>query len=155
MSNDIYSKLVSIVEPQLFSVMTHAASQIADDLTDTARLAMDDFYAHYSPIYYRHRQGGIKNTFKRYYKNPHNSIWTAGVELIPGSGKYTGWHDGHRVTVETDYVSALAVFNGMHGNVEAFPHEIHNIPPRMDESPFKIIENKRDEIVSHIQRYFI
>lgn len=129
-----------------------AASKIADELTVEAGFSIVRFYTHYSPIYYR-GQGGLSDTYTRYYRNPHNVIYYGGVELHPGSGSYSGWSGGRKVSVGSDFVSALAVFNGMHGNVEAFPHAIKNVPPRMPQSPFELVNKKKDEIINNIDSY--
>lgn len=130
------------------------AKKIADELEEEAETVIEKFYAHYpKPVRYR-RQHALFHTHKRYYKNPHNTIFHVGVELFPSDGVYTGHRNGQIVEVEPDWPSALAIFNGMHGNVEEFPHAISNVPPRMSPTPWELLEIKKLRIMDNIQSYF-
>lgn len=129
-----------------------AAQKIADELTLYAKSTILDFYIGYDPIKYS-RQHGLFDTSTRYYKNAHGNIFYGGVELHPGSGSYSGWSCGHPVGVSADWPSALAVFSGKHGYVEAFPHAISNVPPQMSPSPYELIQKRRDEIINNIDSY--
>lgn len=129
-----------------------AAQKIADELTLYAKSTILDFYVGYDPVKYK-RQHGLFDTGDRYYKNAHGNIYYGGVELHPGSGSYSGWSGGHRVGISADWPSALAIFSGRHGYVEAFPHTISNIPPKMSPPPFDLIQKRRDEIVANINSY--
>ena len=151
MSARISGNLAKAIEDVVKPKIQQAASKIADELTQEAQLAIDDFYGHYSPVRY-HRQGGLKDSFTRYYRNAHSTIYHGGVELHPGSGSYHGRVNGERVSVGADWVSALSIFNGMHGNVEAFGKPVF-VPPRMSPTPFERVTKKCDDIVSHIQDY--
>lgn len=126
-----------------------AATKIADELTKFAEHSILGFYDHYQPVKYR-RQGGLRGSYVRYYRNPHNKIYHGGVEIQPGSGSYTS-RSG--LSVSSEWITALAVFNGMHGNVEAFPRIPKTVPPRMTPPPFELIEKKRDEIIGNIDSY--
>lgn len=145
---------LSGVEEALLNVLRQraqkAASKIADELTKEAALAIEDFYGSYSPAMYK-RQGGLKGTYKRYYRNPHGKIYHGGVELMPGTGSYSSFISGE--SVGSDFVSALAVFNGMHGNIEALPFKVKTVPPRMTPSPYEKINTKKDIILMNIYDY--
>lgn len=128
-----------------------AASKIADELTKFAEYTILGFYDHYQPIVYK-RQGGLSTTYKRIYENKHGNIFYGGVDLHPGSGSYRGWENGGYVSVDPEWPSALAIFNGMHGNVGVLP-KAGSIPPRMSPSPYELIEKKRDEILNQLDYY--
>lgn len=144
------SSIKQLLEDMLKERAANAAQKIADDLTKEAKLAIEFFYDSYNPIKYS-RQGGLRGTYKRYYKNPHGQIYHGGVELMPGTGNYKSSLTGE--PMGADFVSALAVFNGMHGNVEAFPFAVKTIPPRMSPSPYEIVEKKRQFILMNIYNY--
>lgn len=145
---------LSGVEDALLNILRQkaqkAASKIATELTNEAKLAIEEFYGDYSPVIYK-RQGGLKGTYKRYYRNPHGKIYHGGVELIPGTGSYSSVVSGK--SVGSDFISALAVFNGMHGNVEALPFKVNVIPPRMSPTPYEKIRIKKDIILMNIYDY--
>ena len=130
-----------------------ATSKIANELTEFTNHAILGFYDHYQPTRYK-RQGGLSGAFARYYRNPHNTIYHGGVEILPSKGSYTGWREHHKIGVDSSFITQLAIFNGMHGNVAAFPHPPLNIPQKMLPTPYKLITKKRDDIVKNIDSYF-
>ena len=136
----------------------NAASHIADELTKEANLAISTYYS-WKPSRY-HRQEAIMkiNKPKRYYKNPHNTIYYGGVEL-PGStgGDYhANYLPGHPSVSDT-YIADL-FYAGRHGATECFPKwvlsNIHRIPPQMSPSPIEIMQTKYNEIATNIEKYF-
>ena len=140
-------EIVKIVQTKV----QKAASKIADELTQEARNAISDFYNHYpNPVLYK-RQGGLNSSYKRFYRNPHGTVYRGGVELMPGSGSYHSCIS--REAVGSDFVSALAIFNGEHGNVQALPYSVNTIPPVMSPSPYEKIEEKRNAILMNIYDY--
>lgn len=133
--------------------MRNAASKIADELTKFAEHAIIGFYDHYQPKRYK-RHGGLSSAFSRYYRNPHNTIYYGGVEILPSKGSYSGWQNHSKISVDPNFISKLSIYFGMHGNVAAFPHPPVNVPPMMHPSPLDLINKKRDEIVDGIDSYF-
>lgn len=146
-----FKGLEKTIEQIAVDKLSGAAKKIADELTKFSEHAILGFYDHYQPIKYK-RQGGLSQSYSRVYKNAHGNIFYGGVDLHPGGGSYFGWSGGRRVSVDSEWPSALAIFNGMHGNVEAFSNDA-SIPPRMSPSPFELIEKKRDEILNNIDMY--
>lgn len=144
----INDELINDLKQYASSVCVSLASKVRDEMYEEAKLAIDTFYNHYEPLYYkRHEYNLKKNSFKKYYKNPHNSIVRGGIELTPYE-----LDDLYRA--DTEYVFNL-VYLGYHGNVNMFPHrdKIYNIPPVMDPDPFTILLNKRDYLVENINNY--
>ena len=72
-------------------MMSHAVSselahQISDKMVEEYQYVIDRFYSEYDPKYYvRHADKGmtpgLQKTFKKYYKNPHNTIYYGGIEI--------------------------------------------------------------------------
>ncbi len=123
------------------NVCRNAASEIADELTKEARLGINQFYDDYSPIYYRrHFTNFFNNSFRRYYSNPHNTIFSGGVEYTPDA-----MNDIYQHPIEEVFYSVIEV--GSHGP------ELYSIVPAMNPSPMQIVIEKRDSIVKNIQTY--
>lgn len=121
------------------------AIKTREELYKSANKAINYFYADYTPIYY-HRHlpvtSNIKRSFRKYYANPHNTIFSGGIEMS------SGWmNDVYRA--DTDYIATL-VYSGYHGNVLMLPQPITNVPPITHPSPIMRILNTRDKIQSNI-----
>ena len=144
------------------NIAKNMALTIANELTEEARLAIEDFYNGYTPQYYV-RHYNFRNSFKRYYKN-HGDHFTVGVELTKSNIP----------NVYSDPVDEvfMRVYHGFHGYASVFDNDIHNvidkntnlptgvtvqhkgnIPPRMVPSPIERLLKKRKEIVSNIYTY--
>lgn len=148
---NIENDLIKDLKDYATTVSISLATQVRDEINQTAKEAIDAFYNHYrpkngEPLYYkRHYYNFRRNSFTKYYKNPHNSIIRGGVELTPYD-----LDDIYRA--DSEYVFNL-VYLGYHGNVGMFPHKVTNIPPVMTPSPLDIILDKRDYIVKNINDY--
>ena len=124
------------------NVCRYAASEIADELTESAMLSIASFYTDYTPSSYtRHYYNFMDRSYKRYYSNPHNSIYRGGVEFTPG-----------RMSEIYRQASAEEVFGsvmelGSHG-----PELYTKVPP-MEKSPITLIREDRDNIVKHLDEY--
>lgn len=128
------------------SVCTSLAAQVRDEMYKEASFAIEEFYNDYEPLYYkRHYNNFRKNSFTKYYKNPHNSVVRGGIELTLDS-----MDDLYRAN--TEYVFNI-VYLGFHGNVNMFSHNINNIPPVMNPSPLDILLNKREFLIENINDY--
>jgi len=144
------------------SVAKNMAQTIADELTEEARCAIEDFYNSYNPQYYT-RHYNFRDSYKRYYRN-HGDHFTAGVELM----------ESNIPNVYSDPVDEvfMRVYHGFHGYAGIFDNNIYDvidrntnlptgataqhrgsIPPRMVPPPIERLLNKRDEIVSNISIY--
>ena len=150
--NKIYidNALIKDLQTYASSVCVSLATTVRDELYEEAKLAIDAFYEDYTPLYYkRHKYNFKKNSFIKYYKNPHNSIVCGGIELTPNE-----LDDLYRA--EPEYVFDL-VYLGYHGNVELLtPYQkINNIPPVMEPGPYEILLDKRDWLVKNINNYKI
>ena len=141
--------LKKVIENKAREKVQKGVSKIADELTVTALTSVMGFYGHYTPISYK-RHGGLYSSFRRFYRNPHNTIYYGGVEILPSAGDYK---------VSGDYITELA-YSGHHGNIEAlggiaYPNRpIKNYPPVMPLSPGEILERKKESIIAHIGDYF-
>ena len=145
---NIDNDLIKDLKAYATSVCTSLAGQVRDEMYKEAHFAIDEFYNDYEPIYYKRTPKHYnfkKNSFKKYYKNPHNSIVHGGIELTPDE-----LDDLYRA--DKEYIFNL-VYLGHHGNVNMFPHTINNIPPVMSPNPLNILLNKRDFLVKNIVDY--
>lgn len=88
--SDFESKLISDLKSDM-QMMSHAVSsdlahQISDKMAEEYQYVIDRFYSEYEPKHYvRHADRGmtpgLQKTFKKYYKNPHNTIYYGGIEI--------------------------------------------------------------------------
>lgn len=74
---------VDILRHSLSSSLAH---KISDELADEYQYIIDKFYNEYTPKRYKRHsskglQPGLMKTFRRYYKNPHNTIYYGGIEI--------------------------------------------------------------------------
>lgn len=143
---NIEKELVKDLKKYASTVCVSLASQVRDELYETARYAIEEFYNDYSPWNYRrHYYNFINKSFYKFYRNPHNSIIRGGIEL-----SYEQMDDIYKA--DTDYVFDL-VYHGFHGNVGSFLHSISNIPPVMNPTPLDILYDKRDYLINNINNY--
>lgn len=92
------------------------AHKISDEMAQEYQYVIDRFYSEYNPEYYkRHSERGMKpglqKTFKKYYKNPHNTIYYGGIE-ITSDNMYDDYHDS-----KDDVLGSF--LNGYHGRPSA------------------------------------
>lgn len=120
-------------------VCAKTASLIADEMSKTAKYAIDAFYNDYTPSYYkRHYYNFNKNSYKRFYQNRHGKRFVGGIELTPELMK-------NYYNYPTSWVHE-AVFYGFHG----LPIEG---TPRMSPNPLQLLLRKQDKIKSNIDKY--
>lgn len=127
---NISSGLVSDLKKYLKEVCVGCATYCRDELTSVAEQAINNFYADYSPIKYkRHYTNFQKNSFIKYYNNPHNQIIRGGVELTPNS-------------VENVYYGATGaqVFDFVYAGYHGVSSAIYGNPSPMNPSPREEIE---------------
>lgn len=98
------------------SISSSLAHQISDKMEQEYQYVIERFYSEYQPeSYKRHSERGyepgLNKTFKKYYKNPHNTIYYGGIE-IADDNMYDDYHDSPS--------SVLSSFlNGYHGRASA------------------------------------
>lgn len=98
------------------SISSSLAHKISDEMAQEYQYVIDRFYSEYSPEYYRRHadrgmKPGLEKTFKKYYKNPHNTIYYGGIE-ISSDNMYNDYHDS-----EDKVLSSF--LNGYHGRPNA------------------------------------
>lgn len=130
-----------------------ACKWAADELTDEARNAIDDFYGSYSPAVYG-RTGGLNQSYRRYYSNKHGNIIYGGVELTDSSSSYSSVLSGKGV--DNAFVTSLAWFAGRHGFTEAFPDWMHinNYPPTTSPTPHERVVKRLHEVEGKLESFF-
>lgn len=143
---------VDSVINDLKSRAREAGKWAADELTMEAQNAIEDFYG-WTPSMYN-RNGGLKNSYKRYYSNKHGNIIYGGVELLDSTSNYRSVISGKGVS--NAFVTMLAWFAGRHGFAEAFPAwmHVHNYPPVMSPTPHERVIKRYHEVESEIMRFF-
>ena len=135
------------IEQYSRDIAQQMARNTRDKLAKTAEIAIKKFYDHYDPIVYdRHTplMGNIRKSFRKFYANPHNTVFRGGIELSPE------WMDDLYSTpkhpVDKDMIFNL-IYAGYHGNVGMFPVPVETVPPIMDPSPLDILLNTRDNLM--------
>lgn len=79
----------------------------ADELTETAKVAIKQFYDDYEPKYYKRTENLLKNSYKRYYKN-HGRRFEGGVYI--GAKNMNPYKEG----ISPEYI-VEAGWSGWHG----------------------------------------
>lgn len=121
-------------------VCAKTASLIADEMSKTAKYAIDAFYNDYTPSYYkRHYYNFNKNSYKRFYQNRHGKKFVGGIELTPEN-----MDDIYKYPTEAVY--HFVYDYGYHG----LPL---NNTPVMSPTPMEILLDKKEEIVNNLDRY--
>ena len=106
-------------------VCVGCAAYCRDALTDVAKRAIGNFYSDYTPISYkRHYTNFLKNSFRKYYNNPHGKIIRGGVELTPD-------------LVKDVYMGATGaeVFDFVYAGFHGVSSALRGQPPAMSPSP--------------------
>lgn len=98
------------------SLSSSLAHKISDEMAEEYQYIIERFYSEYTPQYYiRHADRGMKpglqKTFRKYYKNPHNTIYYGGIEIFSDN-----MYDDYRDSKDKVLTSFL---NGYHGRPSA------------------------------------
>lgn len=106
---DTLKKDVKMLSHALSSSLAH---KISDEMAEEYQYVIERFYSEYNPEYYvRHSERGMKpglnKTFKKYYKNPHNTIYYGGIEITSDN-----MYDDYRDSKEKVLSSFLAGYHG-------------------------------------------
>lgn len=135
--NEIYKEL----EQYGINICRTAAKIVAKELVETAKTAIELFYADYSPIKYKRQYYNFRNnSFKKYYKKIGNNIFTGGIELTPESMD-------NIYNYPAPAVHRMVFNKGMHG-----PNYNYFVP-NMSPTPLEILIQKRDYIYDHGEDY--
>lgn len=152
MSQIDISSLSAYLEQYTKNILRITAASIRDELAETASSSLVAFYEHYTPRYYkRHYYNFLEYSYKKYYSNPHGTVYRGGIELTPDVMK-------NIYTIDTEQVFDT-VFAGFHGvaSTHMYPEGTAHqfVPPRMSPSPMEIILNKQKNIKNNIQQYIL
>lgn len=135
----------------------NAASKIADEMTKEAKSVMYDFYSWKPRMYKRQPAVADPSVCQRYYRNPHNTIYYAGVEILQSKGSYRALFSKGHPSVGGEYITDL-MMQGRHGATETFPSwvlaHVSNYPPIMRPTPEERLIRKLDEIGGNMEKYF-
>lgn len=104
---------VNMLSHALSSSLAH---KISDEMAEEYQYIIERFYSEYDPEYYvRHSERGmvpgLNKTFKKHYKNPHNTIYYGGIE-ITSENMYDDYHDSREKVLSS-------FLNGYHGRPSA------------------------------------
>ena len=110
--SQILRDLKSDIQMMSHVVSSDLAHQISDKMAEEYQYVIDRFYSEYNPEYYvRHSERGmnpgLNKTFKKYYKNPHNTIYYGGIEITSDN-----MYDDYRDSKEKVLSSFLAGYHG-------------------------------------------
>lgn len=113
---DFIDTLKSDVMMLSHALSSGLAHKISDEMVEEYQYIIERFYSEYDPEYYvRHSQRGmapgLNRTFKKYYKNPHNTIYYGGIE-ITSDKMYNDYRDS-----KEDVLNSF--LNGYHGRPSA------------------------------------
>ena len=113
---DFMDTLKSDIRMLSHALSSNLAHKISDEMAEEYQYVIERFYSEYDPEYYvRHSERGMKpglnKTFKKYYKNPHNTIYYGGIEITSDN-----MYDDYRDSKEKVLSSFL---NGYHGRPSA------------------------------------
>ena len=97
-----------------------AAHRGAEEITNYAKIAVDNFYSSYSPEYYNRWDNFRAGSYSLYLKN-NGDIYYGGVKLSS-----EGMFDYPNAGISTDDVFRIAMFGGIHGS----PSVAVSTPPR-------------------------
>lgn len=114
--SQILKDLNSDIKLMSHTVSSNLARKISDEMAQEYQYVIDRFYSEYNPEYYvRHSERGmnpgLNKTFRKYYKNPHNTIYYGGIEITSDN-----MYDDYRDPKEKVLSSFL---NGYHGRPSA------------------------------------
>lgn len=124
------------------NIAKYTVQEMADDLTEEARIAIEDFYGDYTPIYYL-RHNNFYRSFKRYYKNS-APRYIGGIELLQDSIPNV-----YRGTDSSPQSVFKRVYSGLHGIAS-----LQGRTPITNPSPMERIEKKYEEILNNSNAYF-
>lgn len=151
--NDIKKAITSYVS----DIAKNMAQDIANEMTETVRSAMNDFYNEYDPedlsthngaIYY-YRHWNFYKSFRRYYSN-HNPKFSGGVELLMDD--FPNDYSGTNSAPKNVFWRVYAGYHGIASFMSA-KGKTHIRVPIMSPSPMGLIHSKYKYIIGHLKEY--
>lgn len=144
MAKDIFDDIKQDVKKYASNVAKYAAIETREELAKTAYDAIGKFYEDYEPDFYiRHYYNFSYKSYKKYYKNNHDSVFTGGIILSPDymDDIYRG---------STELVFELVMEKGYHG-LNAWNQNDYrpSLPYAITTpTPMEIIEKRQRQIAS-------
>ena len=141
LESQILKGLSSDMKLMSHTISSELAHKISDEMAQEYQYVIDRFYGEYDPEHYvRHSQRGmtpgLNKTFKKYYKNPHNTIYYGGIEITSDN-----MYDDYRDPKEKVLSSFL---DGYHGRPSAgIKSSLH---------PYKYMLKFREQLVNKVGR---
>ena len=84
MAKDLFQSIIDDLNTYSQNVAKFAAIEVRDIMADTACDAIEAFYADYEPdLYLRNYYNFRKKSYKKYYHNSHDKIFSGGIILTP------------------------------------------------------------------------
>ncbi len=113
---DFINALKNDVNMLSHALSSSLAHKISDEMAEEYQYVIERFYGEYDPErYVRHSKRGmmpgLNKTFKKYYKNPHNTIYYGGIE-ITSENMYNDYRDSKEKVLSS-------FLNGYHGRPSA------------------------------------
>ena len=117
------------------------AHKISNEMAQKYQYVIDRFYSEYTPEHYtrhadRGMRPGLQKTFRKYYKNPHNTIYYGGIE-ISSDMMYNDYRDSKDEVLN----SFLSGYHGRHSaGIESSLH------------PYKYMLKFRESLIKELGR---
>lgn len=110
--SQILKDLSSDMRLMSHAVSSELAHKISDEMAQEYQYVIDRFYGEYDPEHYvrhadRGMNPGLNKTFRKSYKNPHNTIYYGGIEITSDN-----MYDDYRDPKERVLSSFLAGYHG-------------------------------------------
>lgn len=134
---NIPHEVISDLNKYAQNIAKNMAIAVRDDISKHYEYLIDAFYTEYIPEYYA-RVHGLYNSYRKYYKNSHGSIYYGGIEISD-----TKMNDDNYKASKATVLSSF--LGGYHGLIS------QNI--RINVEPENDIKDYRDEIIYNISRY--
>lgn len=138
---DFINALKNDVNMLSHALSSSLADKISDEMAEEYQYVIERFYGEYDPErYVRHSKRGmipgLYKTFKKYYKNPHNTIYYGGIE-ITSENMYNDYRDSKEKVLSS-------FLNGYHGRPSA----------GVESSllPYKHMLKYRDQLINELGR---
>lgn len=134
--------------------LRQTAGKIRDTLYEEGKLAIEEFYNSYNPVFYRrHYYNFYNKSFKKYYSNAHGTVYRGGIELTPQN-----MDSIYQDPVEEVFDTVYAGLHGPAGAITTGYASIGGIPRNFSpvhrtNSPMERLLKKRDEIIDNLGDY--
>lgn len=143
---DFIDNLKNDLRKYSHTISSSLAHTMQEELEKEYNYIIEEFYDEYTPRFYKRHpmsnylgesRSGLGRTYKRYYKNSHNSIYYGGIE-ITAENMHMDYHDS-----PSDVLNSF--LNGYHGRASA------GIESGI--RPYDHMLAYRDNLVAHIDSF--